>query len=44
VDRAGRTADVLTEAELSRFFGVPIAIRQAQGRTWVSLAETSSAC
>jgi iron complex transport system ATP-binding protein len=43
VDRAGRTDDVLTEAELSRFFGVPIAIRQVQGRTWVSLAEPASA-
>lgn len=39
VEKAGRTREVLTKEELSRFFEVPLDIREGQGRIWVSLQE-----
>jgi iron complex transport system ATP-binding protein len=39
VDAAGETASVLTAAELTRFFGVPVDIRISQGRSWISIGE-----
>ncbi|MEJ8545328.1 ABC transporter ATP-binding protein [Brevibacillus borstelensis] len=43
VVRAGQSLEVLTEEELSRFFGVPLELREASGRVWVSLGETAPA-
>ncbi|MFD2372026.1 ABC transporter ATP-binding protein [Brevibacillus sp. GCM10020057] len=42
VYRAGETSHVLTQEELSRFFGVSIDIRRAQGRAWISLGEETA--
>ncbi|USG63780.1 ABC transporter ATP-binding protein [Brevibacillus ruminantium] len=43
VERAGWTKDVLTKEELSRFFEVPLDIREGSGRFWISLPERQPA-
>ncbi|MDH4615748.1 ABC transporter ATP-binding protein [Brevibacillus sp. AY1] len=39
VDVADETSKVLTAPELTRFFGVPVDVRQSQGRSWISIGE-----
>lgn len=42
VEAAGENRDILTPAQLTRFFGVPIDIRTSQGRSWVSIGEEAT--